>query len=353
VSGSAPALTVTTNPGTFTMPASDVELRAEFKLKTYPIEVVNDGLGSVSADAEESPADATVKLTAVTPDDYTFVRWTVESGGVTLADATANPATFTMPREAVKFKAHFALIPRPPYILHLTANGRLAAGQWNDGTTGSVIQDNILYFKQGALVGFTTPSSLADETSWYSAFPKTTFYNPSDKPTSTFSSYYKTVPQYDYTTGEKDISTDAYNTHDGMKAGYGDPCRLIGLTAAEAQAMAAAGTLTTYNSGFRSPKRAEVIANWANKNSTTWTTINGRGGRWLNSEPNVTSFLPAAGDRSAAPIKEGAVEDVGVAGGWWTANVSYGAYVVYFTDTGSEVSDAPDKYGFSVRCLKK
>jgi hypothetical protein len=350
VSGSAPALTVTTNPGTFTMPASDVELRAEFKLKTYPIEVVNDGLGSASADAEESPADATVKLTAVPLDGYQFVRWTVESGGVTLADATANPATFTMPREAVKFKAHFALIPRPPYILHLDPNGRLSAGQWDDGTTGSVTQDNVLFFKQGALVGFTTPSSLSNET-WAGAFSSTTFYNPSDKAISSFLSDYYNVPSYDYKnqTPEKNVSLDNYNTAARMKAGQGDPCRLIGLTAAEAQAMAAAGTLTAYNSGFRLQTRAELITSWVNA-GTTWTTVNGYSGRWLNSAPNVTSFIPATGER----LKSGQVSQIGELGGFWSASASTtGAYGIYFDSTNSEMEDNYETYGKMIRCFKK
>lgn len=100
------------NPATFTMPAENVVVKAEFEAQTYAVTVTDDGNGTGKAtvdgsDAVQAGEGDEVTLTATPKDGYAFKQWTVVSGGVTLSDATANPATFTMPAKAVSVKAEF------------------------------------------------------------------------------------------------------------------------------------------------------------------------------------------------------------------------------------------------------
>ena len=94
------------------------------KPQTYDITVTDDGHGTAKAtvggaDAAQAAEGATVTLTADPKDGYVFKQWTVVSGDVTLSpDATTNPATFTMPANAVSVKAEFAEVPKQ-YSIYL------------------------------------------------------------------------------------------------------------------------------------------------------------------------------------------------------------------------------------------
>jgi formylglycine-generating enzyme required for sulfatase activity len=73
----------------------------------YSITASGNEHGSAVADVETAKAGETVTLTATPDNGYVFKQWTVESGNVTFEDITVNPATFTMPAEAVGIKAEF------------------------------------------------------------------------------------------------------------------------------------------------------------------------------------------------------------------------------------------------------
>lgn len=79
----------------------------------YALKVTDDGQGTAVAtvgDVEAATVEqgASVTLTATPKAGYAFGQWTVESGGIMLSPhATTNPATFTMPAEAVNVKAEF------------------------------------------------------------------------------------------------------------------------------------------------------------------------------------------------------------------------------------------------------
>ena len=110
----------TTNPATFTMPANAVSVKAEFAAippDTYAIIVNNDGNGTAQADAETAEAGTIIELTATPAAGYEFSQWVVESGEITFTDATANPATFTMPANAVSVKAEFVV--QKTYLIYL------------------------------------------------------------------------------------------------------------------------------------------------------------------------------------------------------------------------------------------
>ena len=72
--------------------------------RTYTV-TVNSGTGSGTY-AE----GAVVTITATVPDGQQFTGWTVNEGGVTLADASNATTTFTMPAQAVTVTANFQSI---------------------------------------------------------------------------------------------------------------------------------------------------------------------------------------------------------------------------------------------------
>jgi len=69
---------------------------------TYTV-TVNDGSGSGSYEA-----GSTVTIKATVPSGKSFVNWTVNSGGATLANANNQSTTFTMPSNAVTVTANFS-----------------------------------------------------------------------------------------------------------------------------------------------------------------------------------------------------------------------------------------------------
>lgn len=85
---------------------------------TYTVTVTNDANGTAEADKAVAEAGTIVKLTATAADGYIFEKWTVVSGGITFTDETANPATFTMPANAVSVKGEFTEVSKQ-YSIYL------------------------------------------------------------------------------------------------------------------------------------------------------------------------------------------------------------------------------------------
>ena len=84
---------------TFTMPANNVTVTANFKDKVYAVTVKGG-----SANVEAAVAGATVEITAEVPEGKEFAGWT---GDVTFANAKAAKTTFVMPAKAVTVTANF------------------------------------------------------------------------------------------------------------------------------------------------------------------------------------------------------------------------------------------------------
>jgi hypothetical protein len=80
------------------------------KTKSYTVTVTSDGNGEAGADPARAEAGEVVTLTATANEGYAFVRWVVESGGATLADATSAETTFTMPAGNVVVRAEFSAV---------------------------------------------------------------------------------------------------------------------------------------------------------------------------------------------------------------------------------------------------
>lgn len=111
VSGGVTLSSTTTSPATFTMPATEVTIKAEFEAIQYTVNATGVDNGSASANPANAAQGVEVSLTATPDDGFEFKQWVVVSGGVTLSSATANPATFTMPGNDVTVKAEFEAIP--------------------------------------------------------------------------------------------------------------------------------------------------------------------------------------------------------------------------------------------------
>ena len=112
---------------------------------------VTDGKATIGAGTEISKAaeGTTVTLTAnAAPSGQVFDKWVVVSGSITLADATSETTTFTMPASAVSVKATYKDKPVTTYTVSFDANG--GTGSMADAT--GVSGDYVL-----PVCGFTAP----------------------------------------------------------------------------------------------------------------------------------------------------------------------------------------------------
>ncbi len=100
---------------TFTMPAENVTVRAEFvidpaKVK-YDVTVTDDGNGTGTATPAKAVMGTEITLRASAKAGYLFSKWTLVSGDATLDSETSATAKFTMPEENVTVKAEFTVDP--------------------------------------------------------------------------------------------------------------------------------------------------------------------------------------------------------------------------------------------------
>jgi len=93
---------------------------------TYTV-TVNNGTGGGSF-----AAGATVTITATVPSGQTFQNWTVDSGGVTLANANSSSTTFTMPTNDVTVTANFST------TYTVTVNNGTGGGSYAEGATVTI-----------------------------------------------------------------------------------------------------------------------------------------------------------------------------------------------------------------------
>ena len=107
---------------TFTMPANDVTIEAEFAenpVEAYTLTVIK-GTASVAAGTpitDKIEQNTVVTVTADAPEaGKVFDKWVVLEGNVTLADATKATTTFTMPGNDVKLEATYK--DAPPSHIH-------------------------------------------------------------------------------------------------------------------------------------------------------------------------------------------------------------------------------------------
>jgi uncharacterized protein (TIGR02145 family) len=248
-----------------------------------------------------------------------------------------------------------------PLLLYFDHNNRLQIGNWETQVT----PDNIAYFKFASVVGFTMTSA---SDSWGSGDIK---FNPTATANSTWeasSTGYNALPGWDSTgttvtkpssyslTTNLDYVSTTVHTLDNVKAGYGDPCQLVGYTGAEISAMSSLPT-----SSFRLPTTREndtfvgytdtPTAGTIDASYVTFTAGSPGTGAFPNSNP-ANQILPAVGRRDT----DGSVYSWGTYGCYWSATpVSNTAgYNLRFTSSDVYPSGSSDaEFGRNVRCVAK
>ena len=110
--------------------------------KTYKVTITAGENGAAAADKAEAEAGERITLTATPDEGFVFVSWSVESGEVTLSDATVNPVEFTMPAGDVRIKASFAEEEAPTFAITLAAteNGTIQSNPQGEAAEGATVR---------------------------------------------------------------------------------------------------------------------------------------------------------------------------------------------------------------------
>jgi uncharacterized protein (TIGR02145 family) len=202
------------------------------------------------------------------------------------------------------------------------------------------------HFKFGSVVGFDMTGTVSGSMTAIKFNPSTV--TPTD---------YGTIPVYaaaDYSNNILDVSASTWHNSTNVPLGKGDPCRLVGLTAAQVKA----GSIDSGQ--YRLPTNAENQAfvgatsqQSAGSSYYTWTA-NGANA----ADPGVGTFpvggisLPAAGGR----LISGSVVYQGTSGRYWssTVNSSLSGYLLYFDSSSvSPAGTASYAFGFPIRCVRQ
>ncbi|MDR2909866.1 MAG: putative Ig domain-containing protein [Bacteroidales bacterium] len=156
---------------------------------------------------------------------------------------------------------------------------------------------------------------------------------------------------------------DAYHTVANVKAGKGDPCRLVGLDLNKIK-NTPAGSLTHAdidNGEWRLPTVVELhtfTGQSANVNgfSAHWTNVNGANGSIFPTVAagNMSSFIPATGFRSSSV---GTVTDQNIEDNYWSGTAHDADHGYYMENASTYVRSyylpVDVQYGLAVRCLKQ
>ena len=115
---------------TFTLPAKNVTVTANYKKATYTVSVTYGSANPASAQMGD-----TVTITAQNRSGFTFSKWT--SSDVTFANANNATTTFTMPAKNVSVTATYTEVivepdaPATPTLVSATADGYNVIFKWN------------------------------------------------------------------------------------------------------------------------------------------------------------------------------------------------------------------------------
>jgi len=105
---------------TFSMPASDVSVTANFDAEQKYKVTVNSASNNATGSGSYAEG-ATVSIYAGTASGKTFKSWTVNSGGVSLANPTSQTTSFTMPANEVTVTANFDAAQTQTYFILSTS----------------------------------------------------------------------------------------------------------------------------------------------------------------------------------------------------------------------------------------
>jgi hypothetical protein len=222
-------------------------------------------------------------------------------------------------------------------------------GKWGEHITKDNYQSKMLVFKFGGVVGMD----------WNGDFTTANIkFNPTVAVTLTDD--YSTVPSYstaDWNANRKDVSASTYHNLANIKAGKGDPCKLIGLTVAQIKA----GQIDS--KAWRLPTMEDnqkfvgsEIAQPDGEGNYIWTpngenATNPPVGTVLNGTANG-AVLPVVGWRSPDP--SGAVSAQGIHGHFWSSTPmddSNGHRLYWWAGYINPSYGSVYTHGYPVRCV--
>jgi hypothetical protein len=240
------------------------------------------------------------------------------------------------------------ITPTAPYILYWhEASNTMQLGKWGEHITAANYQSKMLCFKFGGVVGMDLNGIGAFTTDVIK-------FNPMTTPASVTNDW-DTVPVYASTDYPKNVSDNTYHTAANVKAGKGDPCKLVGLTIAQIKA----GAID--NGKYRLPTNAD------NQDFIGTTDRKPAGSAYFIYTPNgenaanpaVATFplgtaqgasLPCAGARNIY----GEVYSQGSYGHYWSSTASSGtaAYDIFLYGSNASPSNSGTLLNaFPVRCV--
>jgi hypothetical protein len=342
-------------------------------------------LGSGHALAESYPtyiftngASPKIEIGSVTIDGAPY------SGPYTVAYSTALQAG-----KSYTLSVNFVLADGCADILYLAPDSTLSVGKWKDG---QITMQNLLFFKFGGVVGFTAPNPPAAYTWDVGANPGLIKFNPT---TISFTSYTGNpagIPGYttndDYNQGANrvlNISDPAYHKAAFIRAGKGDPCKLVNLKPSTIKSMSDI-QLNAHNSGWRLATYVENLdflrgpAFWfdpllinpslPNTTATYWGSLGGRDGGWfpITGPREITTgrttrtinqhgFLPITGyytSQGQGNNNRGVYNTIG-SGAYWSGTVAESAlgYRILFDQSFAYPTHRGNfANGHPVRCVR-
>ena len=149
-SGGAALNVNATNPeNSFTMPPHDVIIEAVWTATPFQV-TVNGSYGATpNSGAGPYTVGTTVTIRAGTRAGWDFTGWTVNSGGVALADPSSATTTFSMPANAVTVTANWTPVQAPTFAV--TVNG----SQVSNSGTGTYTAGTLVTIRAGTNNGST------------------------------------------------------------------------------------------------------------------------------------------------------------------------------------------------------
>ena len=201
------------SPATFSMPASDVTITANYAaLVSSAFTYTTSGSGSITCATESGSnvvSGTAISMTAVPGGDYVFTGWTASAGS--FSDASALTTTFTMPAEAAEVTANFAQV----YNV-ITVGSESGSSANIAGGGASITESNISDFDAFAHnVIKLAYSNMSGNDKWYGwNLGKQGSYNSANSAGATgFGFYYKTESTtdavalwFDPNHGDKDVN---------------------------------------------------------------------------------------------------------------------------------------------------
>jgi hypothetical protein len=235
-----------------------------------------------------------------------------------------------------------------------------------------------LYFKFGSVVGVFSghnANQALPDTNNDSFDPDDVAWDPTGAITVDNKAGWNSVPMYDGTTdftlNPNTVTSPLYHNAANVKAGKGDPCRLVGLDLAKIKNAADATALTQAdidNGQWRLPTADENMSfagleSNASVHDAHWTwiaSIRGdiKGGMFPDKTTgSPASFLPVAGNRAETGYGSGQIMYQGITGEYSSSTPCTTAgrgYVMRF-DSGAlkPMNEVPYSRGCSVRCVRQ